>query len=243
MTSPLPPVFCAIDTTDLDHAMALAAAMQKAGCGIKLGLEFFNAHGSKGVRDIRATYEELPLFLDLKFHDIPNTVAGAMRAVAPLQADFINLHASGGLAMMQTGREALHAEADRLGMKQPQILAVTILTSLDEQALEEIGYQPGVAQRVSQLAALSRLAGMDGVVCSAKEIAQLRGQYGPDFILMVPGIRPAGSDSFDQKRVLTPEEALQQGASHIVIGRPITGADNPEQAARAILKSLEKQAA
>lgn len=239
----LPPVFCAIDTTDLDHAMALAAAMQKAGCGIKLGLEFFNAHGPKGVREIRGSYEELPLFLDLKYHDIPNTVAGAMRAIAPLEADYVNIHASGGLAMMQAARAALREEADKLGMKQPKVLAVTILTSLDDSALAEAGFQPGLEDRVAQLAALTQKAELDGVVCSAREITLLRERCGEDFILMVPGIRPAGSAAGDQKRVMTPEEALQKGATHLVIGRPITGADDPGKAAATILQNLEKLAA
>ncbi len=239
----MPPVFCAIDTTDQDHAMALAAAMQKAGCGIKLGLEFFNALGPKGVQNIKEYYEELPLFLDLKYHDIPNTVAGAMRAIAALEVDYINVHASGGLAMMQAAKEALYDEAQKTGRKVPKILAVTILTSLDEDALSDIGFQEKVEDRVTQLAQLTQKAGLDGVVCSAREIALLRETCGPDFTLMVPGIRPAGSAAGDQKRVMTPEEAIQKGATHLVIGRPITGADNPGAAATSILQSLEKLAA
>ncbi len=239
----LPPVFCAVDTTDMDHAMGLAASMQKAGCGIKFGLEFFNAHGPRGVREIKDFYEELPVFLDLKYHDIPNTVAGAMRAIAPLGVDYVNLHASGGLTMMQTAREALAEEADKIGVKAPKILGVTILTSLDDNALGEIGYAGNAQERVAGLAALTKKAGLEGVVCSAKEIELVRDQCGADFVLMVPGIRPEGSDVADQKRVMTPEMALQKGATHLVIGRPITQADDPEQAASNILASLSKLAA
>lgn len=239
----LPPVFCAIDTTDIDHARALAAAMQKAGCGIKLGLEFFNANGPSGVQEIKSAYEELPLFLDLKYHDIPNTVSGAMRAIAPLGVDYINVHASGGLAMMMMAADTIREEAENTGAQIPKVLAVTILTSLDEAALEETGFQAGIEDRVIQLAKLTKQAGLDGVVCSAREIELLRAELSPDFVLMVPGIRPAGSETGDQKRVMTPEQALQKGATHLVIGRPITQADDPANAAANILADLDKLAA
>ena len=240
-TSPL--IFCAADTTDIDHARALAAAMQKTGCGLKIGLEFFNAHGPNAVAEIMDFYEELPLFLDLKYHDIPNTVAGAMRAIAPLGVDYINVHASGGLEMMRAAAQTLREEADKTGTKQPKILGVTILTSLDEGALTQTGFQPGLENRVLQLAHLAQQAGLDGVVCSAREIALLRAECGADFVLMVPGIRPEGSAVADQKRVMTPEQALQQGATHLVIGRPITQAKDPAEAAASILASLGRKAA
>lgn len=236
--SKLPLIFCAIDTVDLDHARALAAAMQKAECGVKFGLEFFNAHGPKAIQEIMDSYEDLAVFLDLKYHDIPNTVAGAMRAIAPLGVDYINVHASGGLAMMRAARETLVEEAGKAGAPVPQILGVTILTSLDEAALEETGFKPGLTARVTQLAQLTRKAGLDGVVCSAKEIETLRLACGPEFTLMVPGIRPAGAESGDQKRIMTPEDALQKGATHLVIGRPITRAEDPEGAALSILATL-----
>lgn len=242
MTAPerkLPRVFCAIDTPDLDRAKALAAAMQKAGCGIKVGLEFFNANGPAGVREITEFYEDLALFLDLKYHDIPNTVAGTMRAIAPLGADYLNVHATGGLAMMRTAREALHEEAENIGARVPRLLGVTILTSLDEAAIEEAGFLPGLEQRVSQLALLARKAGLDGVVCSPHEIGLLRAACGAGFVLMTPGIRPDGSPGDDQKRLMNPAEALQKGATHLVIGRPITQAPDPEAAAMDILASLE----
>ena len=238
-----PDIFCAIDTVDPERAMALAAAMQKTGCGIKLGLEYFNANGPAGIREIKNAYEELALFLDLKYHDIPNTVAGAMRAIAPLGVDFVNVHASGGLEMMLIAADTLREEAEAVGVPVPKILGVTILTSLDEQALSRIGYQDNLEQRVTNLAQLAQEAGLDGVVCSAREIEAIRAVCGDDFCLMVPGIRPQGSDTADQKRVMTPQEALQKGATHLVIGRPITQAENPADAASSILSTLSKRAA
>ena len=237
------PIFCAIDTTDIDHAMALAAAMQKAGCGIKLGLEFFNANGPRGVQEIKKFYEELPIFLDLKYHDIPNTVAGAMKAIAPLGVDFVNVHASGGLEMMKIASQSLKEESDKTGVDAPKILGVTILTSLDDQALSEIGYEAGTQARVGQLANLTKQAGLDGVVCSAREIELVQKACGSDFILMVPGIRPEGSQTGDQKRVMTPHMAMQSGATYLVIGRPITQAEDPEAAATEILGTIESLAA
>jgi orotidine-5'-phosphate decarboxylase len=234
----LPTIFCAIDTPDMDRALALSAAMQKAGCGIKLGLEFFSANGSEGVKEIRAAYEDLPLFLDLKFHDIPNTVAGAVSSVCALAPQFINVHASGGQAMMEAAREAMVKAAARYSASLPQLLAVTILTSLDEQALAHIGYRDGLEARVEQMAKLAKASGLDGVVCSAKEIATVRRACGDGFTLMVPGIRPADAAVQDQKRVMTPREALEAGATYLVIGRPITESDNPAQAAADILASI-----
>lgn len=239
----LPVVYCSVDTPAIDRAMALAAAMQRAGCGIKLGLEFFNVNGPEGVREIRRSYPDLSLFIDLKYHDIPNTVAGAVRGIAPLAPDYINVHAAGGLEMMQAARQAMIDAADRVGAPAPRMLAVTILTSLDEAALAQTGFQPGLTARVAQLAALTQQAGLDGVVCSAHEIEMIRTICGSDFALMVPGIRPAGSATQDQKRVMTPEQALQKGATHLVIGRPITGEKDPEAAAAAILAGLARTAA
>lgn len=228
----LSPVFCAIDKPNMNEALTLCEAITKAGISIKLGLEFFNALGLHGVINIQNAFPALPIFLDLKYHDIPNTVAGAIKAVTKdFKPAYLNVHASGGLEMMKAAKAACPPET--------KLLAVTILTSLDEQAINEIGYQEGgIRNRVIQLAKLTQAAGLDGVVCSSHEIEALREACGPDFILMVPGIRPVGSDVGDQKRVMTPREAMDKGASHLVIGRPISQADNPEQAARDILKSL-----
>ena len=242
-SKPLPIIYCAIDTTDLDHAKALAAAMERAGCGIKLGMEFFNAQGPQGIKEIRNAYPELSLFIDLKYHDIPNTVAGAIRAITPIGADFVNVHASGGLEMMKYARNAMDEEADKVGVKPAKVLGVTMLTSLDDAAVTEVGFNGNSADNVRRLAKLTQKAGLDGVVCSAKEIEIVRQECGPDFDLMVPGIRPAGADIGDQKRVMTPEEALHIGATHLVIGRPITQADDPASFALSLSTKLHKSAA
>jgi orotidine-5'-phosphate decarboxylase len=235
----LPLIFCAVDTPDVDRALSLAAAMQRAGCGIKLGLEFFNAQGAEGVKEIRRSYPDIALFLDLKFHDIPNTVAGAVRAVCALEPQFLNVHASGGAAMMRAAREAVDKAAENFGIIAPKLLGVTILTSIDEAALTEAGFQPGLEDRVVQLARLTQDTGLDGIVCSGQEIEPVRRACGKDFSLMVPGIRPDKGTAQDQKRVMTPQQALQAGANYLVIGRPITEADRPAEAAMAILKTIE----
>ncbi len=237
--TPLPLIFCAIDTQDMDRALALAAAMQRADCGIKIGLEFFSAHGADGVKEIRAAYDGLPLFLDLKFHDIPNTVAGAVAAVCALEPEFVNIHAGGGAAMMEAARAAMDKASAGMGLRRPKLLGVTVLTSLDEAALTLTGVQGGVEAQVERLARLTRDSGLDGVVCSAKEIETVRRACGDDFILMVPGIRPAEAAAQDQKRVMTPVQALQAGADYLVIGRPITGADDPARAAMDIVATIE----
>lgn len=232
-------VFCALDTIDLPQAVEWAAAVTRAGCGIKLGLEFFNALGPDGVRRVTGSQPDAPLFLDLKYHDIPNTVAGAVRAACALRPAYLNVHAAGGLAMMQAAREAANEESARLGVSAPRVLAVTILTSLDDAALAQAGYAQGSRDTVLRLAALAQEAGLAGIVCSAHEIEAVRAACGPNFALMVPGIRPAGSAVGDQKRVMTPEQAVAAGATHIVVGRPITAAAHPGDAARAIVDSLQ----
>lgn len=233
-------IFCAIDTPDADRALALARAVAAGGGSIKLGLEFFNARGPQGIAAITKALPDLPLFLDLKYHDIPNTVARAVRAAVPLRPAYINVHASGGSAMMRAAQDAAGDEATRLGIPAPKVLAVTILTSMDEAALAETGFRPPIAERVVQLAKLTQDAGLTGVVCSAHEIAAIRAVCGPGFVLMVPGIRPAdhkaGSD--DQKRVMTPAQAVAAGATHLVIGRPITEHADPAAAIRAILNDI-----
>lgn len=226
-----PLVYCAVDTADLERACMLAAQIGPVTGGVKLGLEFFNAHGPQGVERVLAAAPGIFLFLDLKFHDIPNTVAGAVRSICSrFSPAYLNVHASGGAEMMRAAKDACGA-----GTK---LLAVTLLTSLDEAAIEAVGYRGDVSARVEQLARLAQGAGLDGVVCSAHEIKVLRAACGPDFALMVPGIRPEGTAKGDQKRVMTPKQALAEGANHLVIGRPITGADNPAQAAQEILGSL-----
>ncbi|MCB1558143.1 MAG: orotidine-5'-phosphate decarboxylase [Alphaproteobacteria bacterium] len=231
-------IYCAIDTPDLSKAVFLSCAVVEAGCGLKLGLEFFSSHGESGVQSIRNACPDAPIFLDLKFHDIPNTVAGALRAVTRLGIAYVNVHASGGSSMMRFGLDALREESVTLGVDAPKLLAVTVLTSMDENEISNVGQSLPIEDQVLRLAKLTKECGLDGVVCSAKEISFLRQNLGQDFVLMVPGVRPAGSDLGDQKRVLTPREAIDRGASHLVIGRPITQADDPAKAAADILSSL-----
>ena len=231
------PVLVALDTPSIDAALALALKLKDMVGGLKLGLEFFGANGPEGVGRVSAL--GMPVFLDLKFHDIPNTVAGAVRSVMPLAPLMLNVHASGGLAMMQAAKAARDEAAAKLGLPPSILLAVTILTSLDQAALDEIGYASKVADQVARLAALAQKAGLDGVVCSPHEVALLRQRLGKDFQLVVPGIRPAWAEAGDQKRVMTPSEAIQAGADWIVIGRPITGAADPAQAATRIKAELD----
>jgi orotidine-5'-phosphate decarboxylase len=225
-------IFCALDTVDLDGAEKLAQALVGTVGGIKLGKEFFTAHGPAGAA--RVCGSGLPLFLDLKFHDIPNTVAGAVCAALALKPAILTVHAAGGAAML---RAAVGAAA-AAGAARPLIVAVTVLTSLDDDDLAAIGVPAGAAAQVARLARLAQDCGLDGVVCSPVEITEVRARCGSDFKLVVPGIRPAGAASGDQKRVMTPEEAVGLGADYLVIGRPITGADDPAAAARTIAAAL-----
>ena len=228
------PIFAAVDTPDTAAAEALVGALSEVVGGIKLGLEFFTANGPEGVRTIAS--RRLPLFLDLKLHDIPNTVAGAVRSVLPLKPALLTVHGSGGPAMLRAAAEAA-AEA---GADRPDVVAITVLTSLDDEDLDAVGQRPPAEDQVRRLAELSHVCGIDGVVCSPREIATLRADRGPDFRLVVPGIRPAGAAVGDQKRVMTPAEARAAGADVLVIGRPITQASDPADAARAIAAELTR---
>ncbi|MGE0650157.1 MAG: orotidine-5'-phosphate decarboxylase [Alphaproteobacteria bacterium] len=233
-TDPASRIYCAIDTPDVARAADLAARLAGTVGGIKLGLEFFTAQGPAGVARVQAAAPGTDLFLDLKYHDIPNTVAAAMRAAAALGPRIVNVHAAGGKSMMTAARDAALEGAAAAGKAPPLVIAVTVLTSLDTDDIELMGVIGGVEEQVVRLATLAREAGLDGVVCSAREIAPIRRALGPDFVLVTPGIRPAGSDAGDQKRVMTPAEAVEAGADYLVIGRPITGATDPAAAARAI---------
>lgn len=234
-------VFCAADTDTLDKAIALTRQIRGLVGGIKLGLEFFGACGPAGVAAV--VREGMPVFLDLKLYDIPNTVAHAVRTLTPLGVDFMTLHASGGPTMLKAAADAARDAAAKAGVKRPRLLAVTVLTSMDRSDLEATGILADPADQVLRLARMARDAGADGVVCSAHEIAALRTALGRDFILMVPGIRPSGADIGDQKRVMTPAAAVAAGADHLVIGRPITAAADPAAAARAIAEELAAGAA
>ncbi|HEV8390788.1 MAG TPA: orotidine-5'-phosphate decarboxylase [Dongiaceae bacterium] len=225
-------VLVALDTTDVAAAKGWARSTRDSVAGIKLGLEFFNARGPAGVAEIAAL--GAPVFLDLKFHDIPNTVAGAVRAVAPLQPMILNLHASGGAAMMRAALDAARDSAARLSVTPPKLIGVTALTSLSDADLAEVGQPAGASDQVRRLAALTQACGLDGVVASPHEIAMLRRDLGPDFLLVIPGVRPSWAAAGDQKRVMEPRQAMEAGADYLVIGRPITGAADPAEAARRI---------
>ena len=238
MNAPRNPIFCAIDTPDLAQAKAWATSLSDAVGGIKLGLEFFGGQGPAGVAEVMRV-GGLPLFLDLKLHDIPNTVAGAVRAVTPLAPFMFNVHAAGGRAMMMAAHDAAGDAAAKAGVPTPLVIGVTILTSLDDQDLDAVGMQTPSADQVRRLAGLARESGLDGVVCSPHEAGVLRRDLGPGFKLVTPGVRPAWSaGAQDQKRIMTPAEALAGGADYVVIGRPITGAADQAAAARRIVTEL-----
>ena len=224
MTSP---IYVAIDTPDLAQATKLAKAVKRHAGGVKLGLEFFAAHGPAGVAAIAQV--GLPLFLDLKLHDIPNTVAKAIHALRPLEPAVVTVHGAGGRSMLEEAKAAAPA-----GTK---VVAVTVLTSLDESDLAATGVDGSPHDQVERLAALAKSAGLDGIVCSGNEVRAARKAWGTGFFV-VPGIRPADADSGDQKRVMTPRTAMDAGASILVIGRPITGAADPDEALRAIAATL-----
>jgi orotidine-5'-phosphate decarboxylase len=221
------PIFVAIDTPDLGRALKIAEAVRGHAGGVKLGLEFFSAQGPAGIQ--RVAELGLPMFLDLKLHDIPNTVAKAVRALAPLQPAILTVHAAGGQAMLSAAKAAAPVAT--------KVVAVTVLTSLDEADLACTGVNSAPSDQVVRLSMLARDSGVDGIVCSGAEVAIVRGLW-PEGTLVVPGVRPKGAEVADQKRVVTPREAFEDGASVIVIGRPITGAPDPARALMDIEASL-----
>ena len=221
------PIYVAIDTPDLERARDIATRVRHHVGGIKLGLEFFSANGRSGIREMAEL--GLPIFLDLKFHDIPNTVGKAIQALRPLEPAILTVHAAGGRAMMEDAKAA--------APKGTKVVAVTVLTSLDGPDLESIGLAGDPHPQVERLTDLPRESGLDGVVCSGNEVAAAKALW-PDGFFVVPGVRPANSHTADQKRVMTPRKALDSGASILVIGRPITQAHDPDRAARAIEATL-----
>ena len=221
------PLFVALDTPDLDRAKALAMRVRNHVGGIKLGLEFFLANGRAGVREMADI--GLPVFLDLKLHDIPNTVAKAIQALRPLEPAILTVHAAGGRAMMEDAKAAAPLDT--------KVVAVTMLTSLDGDDLTSIGLEPDPHEQVLRLTELARSAGIDGIVCSGEEVAAARKLWHDGFFV-VPGVRPLNGHAGDQKRVVSPRQALDSGASILVVGRPITQAEDPDQAARAIEATL-----
>lgn len=228
--TPANPICLALDTPELDRAVALTRALKGKIGMVKIGMEFFYAHGPKGYETVAG--QGLPIFLDLKLHDIPNTVASAMTSLMRLspKPTIVNLHASGGAAMMQAAKDAV---GDRV-----KLIAVTILTSLSDDDVREVGFEGDGESSAKRLARLSMAAGMDGVVCSPREIAGIKTVTRRDFLCVVPGIRPADAASGDQKRIATPAAALAAGADILVIGRPISAASDPAHAASGILAGL-----
>lgn len=221
------PIYVALDTPDLERAKAIASRVRNHVGGLKLGLEFFAANGRAGVREMAEL--GLPIFLDLKLHDIPNTVAKAVQALRPLEPAVLTVHAAGGRAMMEDAKAAAPT-----GTK---VVGVTVLTSLDGRDLRSIGVEGDPHSQVERLTMLAREAGLDGVVCSGAEVKAAKALW-PDGFFVVPGVRPANGDTGDQKRIVTPREALDNGASILVVGRPITQAEDPDAAARAIAATL-----
>ena len=220
-------IYVALDTPELEKAKALAQKVRHHVGGIKLGLEFFMANGRAGVRDMAAI--GLPVFLDLKFHDIPNTVAKAIQALGPIKPAILTVHAAGGRAMLEDAKAA--------APEGTKVVAVTMLTSLDGSDMTAIGLKPDPHEQVMRLAELARSAGVDGIVCSGEEVKAAHAAW-KDGFFVVPGVRPADAHVGDQKRVVTPRSAVDAGASILVIGRPITQAEDPDAAARAIAATL-----
>ncbi len=229
--SPNTRVIVALDFPDQGPALNLVDHLDPARCRLKVGKELFTRLGPGFVERLQGRGFEV--FLDLKFHDIPNTVAAACKAAADLGVWMVNLHCSGGASMIAVARERIDASVHR-----PLLIGVTVLTSLNAEDLAAIGCPGDAGERVLRLAALGKDAGLDGVVCSPREAAAVRAACGPGFLLVTPGVRPAGTDIGDQKRVMTPIEAVAAGADHLVIGRPITGAPDPLAALEAIVREL-----
>jgi orotidine-5'-phosphate decarboxylase len=218
------PIIIALDYNSEKPVMELIAQLDPAQCRLKIGKELFTACGPDLVRKVKA--KGFDIFLDLKFHDIPNTVAGACKVAADLGVWMLNVHASGGLAMMEKAREAVH----KFGDDRPLLIAVTVLTSLAADDLKAVGVKANPEEQVSKLAFLTRQAGLDGVVCSAAETRLLRAQMPDDFCLVTPGIRRPEDAANDQKRVVGPVEAIRNGSNYLVVGRPITKAESPADA-------------
>ena len=229
----------ALDVENLAAANELVTALSDTVKWFKIGKQLFTAVGPPSVELLREAKKNI--FLDLKFHDIPNTVAGAVASGTKIGANLINMHASGGLEMMRAARKAAEKQAAELGIPKPTLLGVTVLTSVDEANFQrDFGTQRKLADQVAYLAELAQKAGLDGVVASPLEIELIRQVCGDDFVIVTPGVRPAGAAANDQQRVMTPAEAIDAGADYIVVGRPITAADNPREAARRILQEIHK---
>ncbi|RZN47792.1 orotidine-5'-phosphate decarboxylase [Escherichia sp. E10V10] len=230
------PVVVALDYNNRDAALAFVDKIDPRDCRLKVGKEMFTLFGPQFVRELQE--RGFDIFLDLKFHDIPNTTAHAVAAAADLGVWMVNVHASGGARMMTAAREALVP----FGKDAPLLIAVTVLTSMESSDLADLGVTLSPADYAERLAALTQKCGLDGVVCSAQEAVRFKQAFGQDFKLVTPGIRPQGSDAGDQRRIMTPEQALAAGVDYMVIGRPVTQSADPAQTLKAINASLQRSA-
>ena len=230
-------IITALDVSSMDELKKLVETLGDSISFYKVGMELFYSVGPDAVRYLKDQGKHV--FLDLKVHDIPNTVGQSIRALTRLGADLMTLHGTGGRAMMAAAAEAVWDEAAKLQIERPRLLAVTILTSIDEEAWQEIGGKDDIATSVKRLAKLAKEAGIDGTVSSPYEANEIREMNGPDFLIVTPGIRPTFAVANDQKRFTTPSQALRDGASHLVIGRPITKAADPKEAAMKILAEIQ----
>ncbi|ENM6780828.1 orotidine-5'-phosphate decarboxylase [Escherichia coli] len=230
------PVVVALDYHNRDAALAFVDKIDPRDCRLKVGKEMFTLFGPQFVRELQQ--RGFDIFLDLKFHDIPNTAANAVAAAADLGVWMVNVHASGGARMMTAAREALVP----FGKDAPLLIAVTVLTSMEASDLADLGVTLSPADYAERLAALTQKCGLDGVVCSAQEAARFKQVFGQEFKLVTPGIRPQGSEAGDQRRIMTPEQALAAGVDYMVIGRPVTQSVDPAQTLKAINASLQRSA-
>lgn len=232
------PLIVALDVDTVKEAFVLADKLGPYVGAFKVGMQLYNSAGPEVVRLLKE--KNVPIFIDLKLHDIPNTVAGAARVLTRQGAAIFNVHAAGGMAMMRAAVDAARDEAVKLGLRNPLVVAVTVLTSIDQEIFnEEVGISGPISEQVVLWAKLAKKAGMDGVVASPHEIALITQACGDDFVIITPGVRPPGAAVNDQKRIMSPGEAARLGATYLVLGRPITAAYDPAQAAIAILKEIE----
>ncbi|QIQ20917.1 orotidine-5'-phosphate decarboxylase [Zophobihabitans entericus] len=227
------PIIVAVDFADIKSAWNFIDRVDPADCRLKIGKELFTHAGPDFIKQIHQ--KGFDVFLDLKFHDIPNTVANAVTAAADLGVWMTNVHASGGSRMMQAAKDALYS----YGKDAPLLIAVTVLTSMESSDLQEIGINASPLEQATRLAMLAKNCGLDGVVCSAKEVQSFRTRLGSDFKLVTPGIRPVGTNPDDQRRIMTPQRALAAGSDYLVIGRPITQAADPMKTLKEILETLD----
>lgn len=227
----------ALDVSTMDAMKSIVSSLGDSVSFYKVGMELFYAEGDQTVRYLQSQGKHV--FLDLKLHDIPNTVAHGVSSLTRLGANLITIHGQGGPIMMKAAAQAARESAEQLGIERPKLLAITVLTSFDDEAWTSIGGQLPISDQVIRLAKLAKESGMDGVVCSALEAKMIREACGPNFLIVTPGIRPSFAATNDQKRIATPASALADGASRLVIGRPITQAANPQEAVRLIIEEME----